>query len=131
MFVPQRPKPSGFQTNKQSVQQGSGGTLGSAMSKAAKKKAELDKSQMVYGVHSDKLVDCPGCGLMTCYYMGGGPKDIECANSDCQFYRKPPKEEGKRYFFGTEKPYENDTMSPPDDEDTKELSVDDIDNFFI
>ena len=46
-----------------------------------------------------KLMECPGCHEEACHWIGGSPKDIECLNDSCEFFKMPPgckkKEEKK------------------------------------
>ncbi|MHA2009838.1 MAG: hypothetical protein ACXADW_02825 [Candidatus Hodarchaeales archaeon] len=39
-----------------------------------------------------KLFECPWCKEQSCYYIGGGPSNVECLNSNCKYYKVPPKE---------------------------------------
>jgi len=93
---------------------GSMGTLGSAMKQAAERLKTIRSnignkwSFRAGSGHDLKLVKCVGCGEESCYYIGGGPKDIECLNENCEFFRLPPSDGGKRYYTGWEKPYETD-----------------------
>lgn len=109
MYIPSMPKPSGFQSFRQSqtAPSGSGGTLGSVMSQAKKLKA-LNKWKFQTGTDDElALVSCPGCGEESCHYIGGGPKDIECLNRACEFFKLPPN-----------------AKVQDDDEDTKEIDLD-------
>jgi hypothetical protein len=100
MFIPRLPvtKPSGFQSNKESLKSGSCSV-------------------------AEKLYECPGCGLQTCYYLG--IHDIECANSKCRFYKKPLKKGEKRYHTGWEMPYteEKDVSKEQDNFDFSDLDI--------
>ena len=90
--------PPGYTTFKKPkpTPSGSGGTLGSAMQKA--QKLMKTREQMKHckwtfqtGAPEDtKLFRCPGCGEESCHYIGGGPKDIECLNRQCEFFKLPP-----------------------------------------
>lgn len=123
MFIPPQALPS-----KQSAS--SGGTLGSVMSKAKrlrKVRADMDKDEFIHGIHSSKLCECPGCGKKTCYWIGGGPNDIDCLNHACKFYQPKLEEGQQRYQFSSDRPYEEiENDNNDDDEDTKELNIDDF-----
>lgn len=115
MYIPMPPTPSQLPTPS-----GSGGTLGSVMQKASRLKTvreemEMNKWKFQTGVDDTelKLVVCPGCGEESCHYIGGGPKNIECLNRNCQYFQLPPKPE------------------VDDDEDTKEITLEDIDDYGI
>lgn len=38
-----------------------------------------------------KLMECPGCHEYSCHWIGGSPKDIECLNKSCVYFKLPPK----------------------------------------
>jgi len=91
-----------------------------------KKVRGLDKERFIYGIHSSKLIICPGCNKKLCYWIGGSPHDIECLNDGCRFYKKPPT--NGRYKFASDRPYEEDWQDKKESEkDTKKIETDDLD----
>lgn len=113
MFIPRgtclHGKPNKSNKSNQGTTPQSGGTLGSAMTEAAKKlrrlRDEIDKP-VAENSGGAKLYDCPGCGEHTCYWIGGGPHDIECLNRQCKFFEEPPPEGTKRITTSFEVPFE-------------------------
>lgn len=90
----------------------------------------LDRDEFEYGISRNRLKDCPGCGNRSAYYFGGSDMDIECANKTCKFYK--PYTSTSRYSFDQDKSYslsqqEEKMEKKEDDEDTKEISISDID----
>ena len=79
----------------------------------------MDRHEFLYGIHSNKLKICPACGHKTLYWMGGGPKDIECANKECKFYQEKLDYGKKRIQFEADKPYDEEEKKI--DEDTTEF----------
>lgn len=58
---------------------------------------------------------CPGCGHRACHWIGGGPKDVECINEHCEFYKEKLGEGKKRYQFSSDKPYEETEKDKKED----------------
>lgn len=85
----------------------------------------LNPDSFKYGIPHDELKICPGCGNHSCYWIGIGPSDIECAEKYCKFYK--PYTKDNRIKYSSDKSYEDsvkeekEAEAPLDDDDTKEI----------